>query len=114
MSEIGCIKTSEENIPYATIWVDKNDVGRGLLEVDDFVGKNDVRRGILDAIDFIDRNDIKRGIPDAMLVTNREYLSRLTSPDVRSDATKNVGISFPDVFFTSPNVFVRRKYPCLL
>ncbi|KAA0056276.1 CACTA en-spm transposon protein [Cucumis melo var. makuwa] len=66
---------------------------RGLPDVGDFVSKNGVGRGIL---------DVERGIPDAVLVTHQECLSRLTSPDVRPDAPKNVGISFPDVFFYFP------------
>ncbi|KAA0056908.1 uncharacterized protein E6C27_scaffold96G00770 [Cucumis melo var. makuwa] len=41
-------------------------------------------------------------------------LSRLTSPGVCPDAEDCIGRSFPDIFFTSSNVFWRRENPNFL
>uniref|UniRef100_A0A9I9EGK5 Uncharacterized protein n=1 Tax=Cucumis melo TaxID=3656 RepID=A0A9I9EGK5_CUCME len=112
-SGLGCIDTSGKGFLTHKRRQEKN-VERGIPDAVSCIGIRSVERGTTDATLANACHGVGRGIPDApdtMLVRCRKCLSRLISPDVISDAMKNVSISFSDVSFTFSDVFVRREYP---
>ena len=76
-------------------------VEKGIFDAASCVGIRSIGRGTPDATLADTCHGIGRGIPDAVLVRRRECLSWLISPDIVSDAVKNIDIFFPDVFSLS-------------